>query len=37
VAVSLANLASVLRDQGELSESARLHPESLAMYRRLGR
>jgi hypothetical protein len=35
VAASLNNLALVLRDQGDLSESARLHRESLAMPRRL--
>jgi hypothetical protein len=35
VAASLHNLAEVLRAQGELSESARLHRESLAMTRRL--
>jgi hypothetical protein len=36
VAASLACLASVLRDQGQLSESTRLRDESVAMTRRLG-
>jgi hypothetical protein len=35
VATSLHNLAEVLRAQGELSESERLHDESRAMQQRL--